>query len=118
MIAPSETWPRLQTPRRESQHHRRVTSAHATATSRRLPTRAAHATWLILRGATWRVALPVALVVGTVLAAVNQGADLINGDADGGTAARTAANFQIPYVVSSVGYLSGPRPDDRAGEGA
>jgi hypothetical protein len=64
------------------------------------------ATWLILRGATWRVALPVALVVGTLLAAVNQGSELIAGDADAATLVRMAANYAIPYVVSSVGYLS------------
>jgi hypothetical protein len=45
--------------------------------------------------------------VGTVLAVVNQGAELVGGDADGLTAARIGANFLIPYVVASVGYLSG-----------
>ena len=61
---------------------------------------------LILRGQTWRVALPIALVVGTALALVNLGADLISGEADAATALRLAANYAIPYIVASVGYLS------------
>lgn len=84
---------------------------------RRVLARSAQVAWLILRGATWRVALPVALVVGTVLALVNQGADLSRGNADAGTGVRIVANFLIPYLVSSVGYLSGSRRDDRAGRG-
>ena len=74
------------------------------------------AAWLMLRGSTWRVALPVALVVGTVLAGVNQGAELIAGEADTATALRMAANYAIPYVVSSVGFLSAHRHDAPGGE--
>lgn len=108
----------LTDPRRAKRDHPRVVSAHETAASRRVLNRSVRVAWLILRGATWRVATPVALVVGTVLAVLNQGADIIGGDPDGGTAGRIAANFLIPYVVASVGYLSGSRPDDRAGKGA
>lgn len=61
---------------------------------------------LILHGTTWRVALPIALVVGTTLALVNQGAELISGDADAATVLRLIANDAIPYIVSSAGYLS------------
>jgi len=61
------------------------------------------------------VALPIALVVGTGLALVNQGAELIAGEADATTALRMAANYAIPYIVSSVGYLSAHRDD--AGQG-
>ena len=84
-----------------------MNSAREAAARRRVLNRSAHVAWLILRGTTWRVATPVALVVGTVLAVVNQGAELVGGDADGLTAARIGANFLIPYVVASVGYLSG-----------
>lgn len=66
---------------------------------------AAWAAWLILRGTTWRVALPVALIVGILLSLVNQGSELVRGDVDTLTLLRMAANFVIPYVVSSVGYL-------------
>lgn len=95
-----------------------MTTARASR-SRRVLARSTRAVWLILRGATWRVALPVALVVGTVLALVNQGADLFRGNVDAGDGVRIVANFLIPYLVSSVGYLSGSRPDgDRVGKGA
>lgn len=68
-----------------------------------------HAAWLIARGATWRVALPVALTVGTVLAAVNQGGELLTGDLNTGSLIRVAANYAIPYAVSSIGYVAGRR---------
>ena len=62
------------------------------------------------------MALPVALVVGTVLAAVNEGAQLLDGRADAVTGLRIAANYAIPYVVASVGYLSGQRNPRATGE--
>lgn len=62
--------------------------------------------WPILSGRTRRVALPVALVVGTLLLAVNQGAMLVAGEVDAATVLRALANYAIPYVVSSVGYLN------------
>jgi len=70
------------------------------------------AAWLIARGVTLRTSLPVALVVGSLLSAVNQGGELVAGDISGATVARMAANYAIPYLVSSVGYLSahGSRP--------
>ncbi len=61
--------------------------------------------WPILCGRTRRVALPVSVVVGTVLLAVNQGSQLLAGDADPAMAFRVLANYAIPYVVSSIGYL-------------
>jgi hypothetical protein len=67
------------------------------------------AAWLIARGATFRTSMPVALVVGSLLSAVNQGGALMAGDIDGATLARMTANYAIPYVVSGVGYLSAHR---------
>jgi len=66
---------------------------------------------LVLLGRTARPALKVALVVGTLLTAVNQGGVLLGGGVDWATVARVAANYAIPYVVSSIGLLSahGPR---------
>lgn len=63
--------------------------------------------WPILSGRTRHVALPIALVVGTVLLAVNQGAQLVSGDIHTSTVLRGLANYAIPYVVSSVGFLGG-----------
>jgi len=45
-------------------------------------------------------------VVGTLLAVVNQGSELLAGEAGAATLLRMGANYAIPYVVSSVGYLS------------
>jgi hypothetical protein len=64
---------------------------------------------LVLTGATFRPAFPVALVVGTLLCAVNQGSALVDGSIDVVTALRMVANYAIPYLVSSVGFLSAYR---------
>jgi hypothetical protein len=64
---------------------------------------------LLVTGATFRPSFPVALVVGTLLCAVNQGADLAGGGLDVATLVRVAANYAIPYVVASIGYLSAHR---------
>ena len=50
----------------------------------------------------------IALVVGTILSLVNQGADIIGGHASTGTWLRVAANYVVPFCVSSVGFLSAP----------
>jgi hypothetical protein len=63
----------------------------------------------MVRGATARTALPVALVVGTLLCAVNQGTALLNGDVDVPTIARMVGNYAIPYLVSSLGFLRAHR---------
>jgi hypothetical protein len=70
--------------------------------------------WPIVSGRTRQAALPVALVVGTLLLAVNQGSDLSSGDLDLGTALRGLANYLIPYVVSSIGYLKGTNGPGRS----
>lgn len=67
--------------------------------------------WPILSGRTRHVALPIALVVGTVLLAVNQGAQLVSGDVTVAVVLRGLANYAIPYVVSSIGYLGHEQPD-------
>ena len=54
-----------------------------------------------------RRCIPVALIVGTVLSLINQGSVLLGGDATYVTWLRVAANYVMPFVVSSVGfYLS------------
>jgi len=76
--------------------------------------RPSQALLLVVRGATARTCGPVALFVGTVLTAVNQGGALLEGRAGAADAARVAANFAIPYCVSSYGLLAHER--DRAKE--
>ena len=61
---------------------------------------------LILRGVTYRTASRVALVVGTILSAVNQGAIIANGHADETTWVRVAVNYLVPFTVASIGYVS------------
>ena len=61
---------------------------------------------LIVRGATFRTASKIALIVGTVLTAVNQGGVILAGHASVATWIRTGANYLIPYTVASVGYLA------------
>lgn len=61
----------------------------------------------------------MALVVGTILVAVNQGTQLRAGEVDRVVVLRALANYAIPYVVSSIGYLSAPsRPQPPHGQEA
>ena len=61
---------------------------------------------LIYRGATFATAVRIAAVVGTLLTLVNQGQVMISGHFGIATVLRVAANYLIPYVVSSIGYLT------------
>ena len=69
------------------------------------------ATWgeacaLIAKGVTFRTASKIALVVGTLLTAINQGAVIVGGDATVATWLRAVANYLTPYTVASLGYLA------------
>lgn len=64
---------------------------------------------LICRGRTVRPAARISAIVGTVLTLVNQGDVLLSGGMDAATAMRIAANYAIPYVVSSIGFLASYR---------
>lgn len=64
---------------------------------------------LVLRGRTARRALPVAAVVGTILSAVNLGSVIAGGAATAGTWSKVAVNYAVPFLVASIGYLSGRR---------
>ena len=61
---------------------------------------------LICRGTTYPTAVRIAAVVGTLLTLVNQGQELTSGHIGLATVLRVAANYLIPYVVSSIGYLT------------
>lgn len=65
------------------------------------------ALWLSPR--TLRRTIRIALVVGTLLSLINQGHLIAAGDTTLGTWIRVAANYLIPWVVSSVGFLSASR---------
>jgi hypothetical protein len=64
---------------------------------------------LFLAGATVRTAWKVAAVVGTVLSVVNQGSVITDGDATLATWIRVGVNYLVPFLVSSVGFLSACR---------
>ena len=61
---------------------------------------------LMAKGATFRTASKIAVVVGTLLTVVNQGSLIASGDASWATWVRTVANYVIPYTVASIGYLT------------
>lgn len=66
--------------------------------------------WPIVSGQTRRAALPVALVVGTLLVALNQGSAIIEGNIEAPVLGRIVMNYVVPYVVSSIGYLRALNP--------
>jgi len=61
----------------------------------------------------------IAVVVGVLLTAINQGAVITAGHATVATWVRCGLNFVVPFLVSNAGLLSGRRPDPRsAGRGS
>lgn len=81
--------------------------------------RPSEAVWWFLCGRCARAAAPVALVVGTILSAVNQGHLLLAGDVGTATWIRIAVNYVVPFCVASIGFLSACRvkqPPRTAGE--
>ena len=68
--------------------------------------RPAQAVTMFLRGGTVRAATPITLVVGTLLSAINQGDVIVGGHPHADTWLRVAANYVVPFLVSSYGYLS------------
>ncbi len=64
-----------------------------------------------LRPAHLRSTVLVALVVGTILTLVNQSDAIFAGAMSLAFAAKVAANYVIPFIVSNLGLLSGrPAP--------
>ena len=64
---------------------------------------------LFLRGVTLRTAGRVALVVGSILSAVNQRSTIADGTATWLTWVRVGVNYCVPFVVASIGFLSARR---------
>lgn len=54
-----------------------------------------------------RRTIPIALVVGVVLTAINQSGIILAGDATALTWVRCALNLLVPFIVSNLGLLSG-----------
>ena len=97
--------------------------ATLTASGGRCPpwSRPAEAARLFACGITVRRCVPVAAVVGCVLSAINEGAEIAAGRADWLTWARVGLNFVVPFLVASYGYLISawaPRPPSPAPGGA
>ena len=57
------------------------------------------------RGATLRTCAPVAVVVGSLLSAVNEGDVLVSGIVDKRVVVKLVANLLIPFLTSSTGAL-------------
>ena len=68
--------------------------------------RLSDAGWLVLRGRTARLAVPVATVVGTVLSAINEGSGVVRGRLGPAGVARVIVNYAVPFLVASWGVLS------------
>ena len=62
-----------------------------------------------------RRTVPIALVVGVVLTAINQSGVIASGHATAATWVRCGLNFVVPFVVSNAGLLSGRGRRERAG---
>jgi hypothetical protein len=58
-----------------------------------------------------RRTITIALVVGTILTAINHADVIARGDATSATVAKAALNYLVPFVVSNLGLLAGGRGD-------
>jgi hypothetical protein len=56
-----------------------------------------------------RRTLTIAIVVGTILTAINLGDVILQGEATSATLAKAALNYVVPFVVSNLGLLAGAR---------
>jgi hypothetical protein len=65
-----------------------------------------------------RRTLLIALVVGTVLTAINQLDVILRGDATAATAVKCGFNYVVPFIVSNLGLLTGRRHHPGDGDGS
>jgi hypothetical protein len=54
-----------------------------------------------------RRTITIALVVGTILTAINHADVIARGDATSATLAKAALNYLVPFIVSNLGLLAG-----------
>jgi hypothetical protein len=66
---------------------------------------------IILRREHLRRTLTIALVVGTILTAINQADVIARGDATSTTLVKAALNYVVPFIVSNLGLLVGKRAE-------
>jgi hypothetical protein len=65
----------------------------------------------ILQPQHLRRTITIALVVGTILTAINHADVIARGEATSATFAKAALNFLVPFIVSNLGLLAGTRGD-------
>ncbi len=58
-----------------------------------------------------RRTLTIAVVVGTVLTAINHGDVIVRGAASSTTVVKAMLNYVVPFIVSNLGLLVGMRGD-------
>jgi hypothetical protein len=66
---------------------------------------------IILQPEHLRRTLAIAVVVGTVLTAINHADVIARGDATTATLAKAALNYLVPFIVSNLGLLVGTRDE-------
>jgi hypothetical protein len=66
---------------------------------------------VILQAQHLRRTVTIALVVGTILTAINHADVIARGDASSATLAKAALNYLVPFIVSNLGLLVGTRGD-------
>jgi hypothetical protein len=66
---------------------------------------------ICLRPEHLRRTLTIAVVVGTILTAINQADVIARGDATSTTLVKAALNYLVPFIVSNLGLLAGKRGD-------
>jgi Putative zinc-finger len=66
---------------------------------------------VILQPQHLRRTITIALVVGTILTAINHADVIARGDASSATLAKAALNYLVPFIVSNLGLLVGTRGD-------
>jgi hypothetical protein len=62
---------------------------------------------IVLRWEYLRRTLTIALVVGTILTAINHADAIASGDATSATLAKAVLNYLVPFIVSNLGLLAG-----------
>jgi hypothetical protein len=68
-----------------------------------------HALRICLQPGHLRRTLTIAIVVGTILTAINLGDVILQGEATSTTLAKAALNYVVPFIVSNLGLLAGAR---------
>lgn len=60
-----------------------------------------------------RRTVTIAIVVGTILTAINHADVILRGEATWSTAAKATLNYLVPFIVSNLGLLAGARTERR-----